>query len=250
MSENVVTTIISAAATICAAWGAAWINARRLQRRFEMAKEEGHRKERRMRILSIATSRWFVWIVAPLTGALLWYGGVRVQAGALPLKAPCCIANNFYPSGWMGDGADKSGTKYIQLNDQWKDGCHMAPCIRVSYEPGPIGWAGVYWQYPDGNWGGKPGRELKGVTKLEFWAKGEKGGEVVSFKVGGINSLQYHDSLEKSLGPVILTTEWQKYEFDLGDADTSSVIGAFAWIVNRDGNPNGLTFYLDDICFK
>jgi hypothetical protein len=52
------------------------------------------------------------------------------------------------------------------------------------------------------------------------------------------------------MDPVVLTTEWKQFEIDLGGADTSSVIGAFAWIASKDGNPGGLTFYLDDIRFK
>jgi len=244
MSNEIVVSLIGATATVSAAWGTAWINARRLKQRNEGDKKEGDK----MRIGSFATKWWFVWLVAPLGGAVLWYGGARVQAGALPLKAPCCVDGNFYPSGFMGDGNE--GAKYIQLNPQWKDNCHTTPCVRVSYVPGPRGWAGVYWQYPDGNWGKEPGRELKGAKKLEFWAKGEKGGELVSFKVGGVNQEKYKDSLENLLGPVELSTEWKRFEIDLSDADTSSVIGAFAWTASKDGNPRGLTFYLDDICFK
>lgn len=201
-----------------------------------------------MLLSSITTRWWFVWVVAPFGGALLWYGGAQVHGGALPLKAPCCVDNNFYPGGFMGDGEE--GAKRIQLNTQWKENCHTVPCIKVSYEPGSKGWAGVYWQYPDGNWGDQPGRELKGAKSLEFWARGEKGGELVSFKVGGINGKKYKDSLESSLGPIELTTEWKRFEIDLGGADTSSVIGAFAWTASKDGNPGGLTFYLDDVCFK
>ena len=29
--------------------------------------------------------------------------------------------------------------------------------IKVSYQPGAVGWAGVYWQYPADNWGSRPG---------------------------------------------------------------------------------------------
>lgn len=245
MSNEIVTALIGAAASIVAAWGAALINARRLEQKNGNAKQKGVVG---MRVSSVATKWWFVWLVAPLTGALLWFGGARVTAGSLPLKAPCCVDGNFYPSGYMGDGQHHPDR--IQINTGWKDNCHTAPCIKVSYVPGPDGWAGVYWQYPDKNFGEKPGRELKGAKKLVFWARGEKGGEIVSFKVGGINQLEHKDSLEASLGPVELTTEWKEFEIDLTGADTSSVIGAFAWIASKDGNPQGLTFYLDDICFK
>jgi hypothetical protein len=243
MSEEILKSLVSAAATIGAAWGAAWINARRSQ-----GPNQG---EKKMRLNIILAKRWFVWFVAPLGGALLWHGvssGLRVHAASVALKVPCCVDNNFYPSGYMGDGEE--GEKRIQLNDQWKENCHTTPCVRVSYEPGPKGWAGVYWQYPDKNWGDEPGREIKGAKKLEFWAKGQNGGELVSFKVGGINRKKYQDSVEKSLGPVELTTEWKQFDIDLSDADTSSVIGAFAWVASKNGNPGGVTFYLDDMCFK
>lgn len=248
MSNEIVTSLIGFAATVSASWGAAWINARRLQSGIKGPNGKTNDKEKNVMAKSIATKSWFVWLVAPLGGALLWYGGVRVYAGALPLKAPFCVDGNFYPSGFMGDGEE--GLKYIKLNAQWKDNCHTTLCMRISYEPGPKGWAGVYWQYPDGNWGKVPGRDIKGAKRVEFWAKGEKGGEIVSFKVGGEDQLKYKDSLAITPPPVVLTTEWKQFDIELGDADTSSVLGAFAWIASKDGNPHGLTFYLDSICFK
>jgi hypothetical protein len=149
-----------------------------------------------------------------------------------------------------GEGENRKGTEPIDLNDQWTQNCHSDPtCIRVVYHPPANKWAGVYWQYPDGNWGDEPGRTITGAKKLVFWARGERGDEVVSFKVGGINKKKYKDSLEKSLGPVKLTTEWKPYEIDLDDAKASSVIGAFAWVASAKGNPNGVTFYLEGICF-
>jgi len=173
---------------------------------------------------------------------------LSAQARSQITQAPFCIDGYFYPSGWMGD-ADY-GTKYVQFNDQWKANCHSIPCVKVTYLPGPKSWAGVYWQFPDGNWGDQAGRNIAGARKLVFWARGERGGELVTFKVGGVNQKRYRDSLERVLGPVALKTEWQAYEIDLVGTDTSSVIGAFAWVASATGNPEGLTFYLDDICFK
>lgn len=149
----------------------------------------------------------------------------------------------------MGDGA--TGDKLVTLNDQWRDSCHSNHgCSRFTYVPGTAGWAGVYWQYPDGNWGDSPGRKIKGVTKLVFWARGQRGGEQVAFKAGGISGKKYQDSFEKVLPPVELTTGWKHFEINLAGADTISVIGPFSWSANRHGNPQGLTFYLDDICFE
>ena len=46
-----------------------------------------------------------------------------------------------------------------------------------------------------------------------------------------------------------LTNEWTQYNIPLRNADLSSVIGGFCWAANVNANPNGLTFYLDDIKF-
>lgn len=197
---------------------------------------------------SFTRKRLFVW--KPVAGAVLavvLFGAWRAS-NVSTIKAPFCIDNYFYPSGWMGDG-DK-GSKHIELNDQWRDDCHSIPCVRATYHPGNKGWAGVYWQYPDGNWGEKPGRKIENAKKVIFWARGQNGGELVTFKVGGIHGKKNEDSFEKVVGPIALESVWKQYEIDLSDADTSSTIGGFAWIATANGNPNGLTFYLDDICFK
>jgi hypothetical protein len=175
-----------------------------------------------------------LWLAIPVGGALLGIGIARARQALEPtaLMAPVCIANNYYPSGYMGDGEgeNRKGTEPIDLNDQWTDHCHSEPtCIKIVYHPPSNRWAGVYWQYPDGNWGDEPGRRIIGAKKLVFWVRGDTGGELVSFKIGGNDRKKYKDSLNKSLGPLKLTTEWKEYEIDLNGADTSSVIGAFSW---------------------
>ena len=74
-----------------------------------------------MKIGSIVRQKWFVWLVAPLVGLVLWAGGyrlVQVHAAALPLKAPFSIDGVFYPSGFMGDGEDgKHGPEPLNAAD-------------------------------------------------------------------------------------------------------------------------------------
>ncbi|MFQ5456472.1 MAG: hypothetical protein ACE5EA_09785 [Nitrospirota bacterium] len=41
-----------------------------------------------------------------------------------------------------------------------------------------------------------------------------------------------------------------RYEISLSGQDLSHVIGAFAWIATRDANPDGLTFYIDDVRYE
>jgi hypothetical protein len=170
------------------------------------------------------------------------------------LTAPVDIGKMFAPSGYMGDG--EKGQTYIQIKpvvgEKKRPGDEDNMCIRISYKPGAVGWGGVYWLYPANNWGDQPGRTIKGTTKLVFWAAGEKGGEIVEFKTGGISKEgnQYRDSFEATLGSKPLTKDWQRYEINLNKQDLSSVIGAFAWIATGDANRDGLTFYIDDMHFE
>ena len=174
------------------------------------------------------------------------------------LQVPFDVSLYFYPSGWMGDGVN--GTKYIQLNTGFSDcnrsGDNDGICIQIKYQPNPrgVGWAGIYWQYPDGNWGKVVGRRIAKAQKIVFWAKGAEGGEVVAFKAGGISdsdkkTYPYQDTFEVARR-IKLNREWSSYEISLSGQDLSNVIGAFAWVASRDANPEGLVFYLDDIQYK
>jgi hypothetical protein len=242
MNDEIWKAIIGAVATVCVAL----IN--------KISFDRKRREEKEMKARSFVATRRFVWLIAPIAGAvmaLLISQGVRVIAGSVSVKAPFCVHGYFFPSGFIGDG--EKGTEAVELNDQWTENCHSGPtCVRVVYHPLGKGWAGVYWQYPDSNWGNQPGRKIEGAKKLVFWARGQKGGEVVEFKAGGINvpEKKYQDSFEKVLDTKKLTTDWQQFEIDLNGADTSSVIGAFAWTATKNANPQGLTFYLDGICFQ
>ena len=157
--------------------------------------------------------------------------------------------NHYTPSGWMGDFGD------IKLNEQYLQGPHGgSTCVQAVYtSKGTQGarWAGVYWQNPANNWGTRPGGyDLTGAKKLTFWARGEKGGErIEEFKLGGITG-EYADSDVAGIGPVVLTNEWQAYTIDLEGKDLSSISGGFCWVANADNNPNGLTFYLDDMKYE
>lgn len=157
--------------------------------------------------------------------------------------------NHYAPSGWMGDYSD------ISLMDAWKESPHSGTtCIKIIYKPNVsqgARWTGIYWQSPPNNWGEKKGGyDLTGANKLTFWARGEKGGErIEEFKIGGITGT-YSDSDSASIGPVVLSKDWQQYEIDLQGLDLSYISGGFCWATNLDVNPEGCTFYLDDISYE
>ena len=53
-----------------------------------------------------------------------------------------------------------------------------------------------------------------GAKRLIFAARGEKGGELIECKMGGITG-QYSDSASGTTGPIELTKDWKTYEIDL-----------------------------------
>ncbi len=156
--------------------------------------------------------------------------------------------NHYFPSGWIGDFGD------IKLNEQYANNPHSGTtCLQFVYSAKRSqnqGWVGCTWQNPANNWGNKKGGfDLTGMNKLTFWARGEKGGEVIKkFSVGGIKGV-YPDSLNVDMGPVELTDTWQQYTINLAGKDMSYVNGAFSWVATADLNPQGCTFYIDDILF-
>jgi exo-beta-1,3-glucanase (GH17 family) len=154
--------------------------------------------------------------------------------------------NHYYPTGFMGDIND------VQLNENYITNAFSGDsCIEFKYSAsGSLNWAGVYWQHPEDNWGASNlGYNLEGVISLRFWAKGDKGGENVEFYCGGIDGAN-PDSGEASRGFVALTDEWKEYNIDLEGKDFSRIAGGFGWSTNQDANPNGATFYLDDIYYE
>lgn len=157
--------------------------------------------------------------------------------------------NHYIPSGYMGDYSD------IKIDTACFDKPHSGTtCIKIVYSNAVNNgarWAGVYWQSPANNWGDrKGGFDLRGAKKLVFWVRGAKGGErIEEFKLGGITGL-YPDSDIAGIGPVMLTPEWKQYEIDLSGKDLSYISGGFCWSTNLDVNPDGATFYLDDMKYE
>ncbi|PIQ90337.1 MAG: hypothetical protein COV71_04885 [Candidatus Omnitrophica bacterium CG11_big_fil_rev_8_21_14_0_20_41_12] len=157
--------------------------------------------------------------------------------------------NHYIPSGWMGDYGD------IKMNDQAADNPHSGKTsIQFMYSAKKSqnqGWTGVYWLNPANNWGNKKGGyDLTGMTKLTFWARGAKGGEVIQkVMVGGVNGT-YPDTASVEMGPIELTDTWKQYTVNLAGKDLSYINGGFNWSTTVDLNPEGATFYIDDIKFE
>ena len=121
------------------------------------------------------------------------------------------------PSGWMGNTV--ALTLDGSASEQVFDGEHS---IRVRYD-GTFGWAGIAWQHPADNWGESDrGLNLRGAGALELWARGEYGGEKVTFGVGLLDaSVDFPDSGIVKSATIELGSEWQRYHLDLRQEDLS-----------------------------
>jgi hypothetical protein len=164
------------------------------------------------------------------------------------------------PGGWM---APRDPTSVINLSSS-AAGCRTgADCIEVRYRAGAT-WAGVVWWPKACGPSGTPDAwrrardcscaidvlkagNLRAVNRVSFWARGERGGEVVEFKVGD-------DTLcplpGRSSGTLTLTADWRPYDIDLAGLDMRRSVGLFTWTATDLHNPKGATFYLDDVQFE
>ncbi|RLD18990.1 MAG: hypothetical protein DRI36_00080 [Caldiserica bacterium] len=175
------------------------------------------------------------------------YKGYAVQFPFYVYKDRTYRGNHYIPSGWMGDYGD------IKLNENCRENPYSGKtCIKIVYtakKSQGAGWAGIYWQNPANNWGTvKGGYDLTGSKKLVFYARGEKGGEVAEFKMGGIQG-EYSDTDMATTGPIVLSKKWRKYEIDLTGLDLSYISGGFCWVTSSQDNPEGCTIYLDEIVY-
>ncbi|MEM1175878.1 MAG: glycoside hydrolase family 2 TIM barrel-domain containing protein [Pseudomonadota bacterium] len=147
------------------------------------------------------------------------------------------------PSGWMGN------VEKLSVDGSWPENPHSGNAsIRLRYN-GVFNWVGVAWQHPANNWGDQEGGiSVDGATALEFWARGEYGGEKISFGVGLLESGKaYPDSSITKVEEVALTAEWKRYTVPLKRKDLSSLKTGF--YVSIAGRQSAVTVFLDSIRF-
>jgi Glycosyl hydrolases family 2, TIM barrel domain len=150
----------------------------------------------------------------------------------------------FFPSGYMGN------TQAVVMDSECQENPHEGKtCLKVEYKSTDA-WGGVLWQSPANDWDGKlpGGLNFTGAIKLEFWARGAKGGEKVNFVLGGVGGSEaYRDTTKAELPDVVLTDKWRKLEFSLEGKDLSRIKTPFGWSLAGQKAP--VTFYIDDIRF-
>jgi len=148
----------------------------------------------------------------------------------------------FAPSGYMGDGVTVGAVTDVPACSA-RQGNGRGRCHRFIWTPGAMGWAGVFWQYPEGNWGTQPGLALApGAQQVSFFAWGAAGGERVSFFAG----MSGVDAFSVSRPDLVLAATPTQYTLDLtGVAYGAAVVGPFGWTTATSTAP--VTFFLDDI---
>lgn len=148
----------------------------------------------------------------------------------------------YAPSGFMGN-ADA-----ISMQLDCADTPHSGKtCLKAEYKNNAA-WGGVLWQSPALDWDGKQpgGANLSGATHLEFWARGDVGGELVNFVFGVLDGKQpFRDTAKGELKDVELTSKWKRYRIPLTELDLRQIKTGFGWSLAGQGKP--LAFYLDDI---
>jgi hypothetical protein len=156
--------------------------------------------------------------------------------------------NNFYPA-FLGDYQN-----IILSTDGAIDSLPGYNCLKMIYTSEELadtalGWAGIYWLYPEGNWGEYPGYNLIDADSLTFWAKGNSGGENVEFKVGGIyedmiqNDSSVIDSSDLlSTGIITLQPYWKRYTIDFEKKDS--------FYIYLDGNSGSINHYIPSMWFN
>lgn len=158
--------------------------------------------------------------------------------------------NHFIPSGWTGDYED------LGFDDSYSNNSYSGKtCIKITYnakESHGGDWAGIYWQNPLNNWGQIKGGgfDLRGATKLAFWARGDKGGERIEEFGMGWPMGDCPDSDTAKIETLILTKDWQKYTIDITDKNLKYLSCGFYFFVRKEFNPKGCVFYLDDITYE
>jgi hypothetical protein len=158
----------------------------------------------------------------------------------------------------------------VTINGSWTDNPHSgATAVRAEFDNTTgTNFGGFYFlngvlpagaTAPLPNFGdvANAGIDLTGATALTFWARGQQGGERISFFLGGVGrdpntgqpTAPFPDSTPVVKRTVTLTTAWTQYSFDLHGLDLHYVLGGFGWIASAVDNPSGAVFFLDDISY-
>ena len=162
--------------------------------------------------------------------------------GEGPSALPFAVDDWYGPAGYMGDGEHPGAIADAMTCVASRPSTWIGNCHRYTWTPSGTAWAGVYWQYPDGNWGDQPGLPIPaGATKISFRAWGATGSEKVDFMAG----MMAVDGFQLVQTQIALTATPQQYSLPMGSTAYAKVVGGFGWVAKDATAP--FTFHIDDI---
>jgi hypothetical protein len=127
-------------------------------------------------------------------------------------------------------------------------------CYVVQYTPKAAGKAGLAYK-------AVPGYDLTDSKRVVFFAKGQQGGEKVSFAVAGKEVGQgdgrpfaLTDTFKKQKFQLItkdvtLGTDWKRYEINVDGVDLKGIVNPFGFIIKKGQGPESVAFSLRDITY-
>ncbi len=155
------------------------------------------------------------------------------------LTLPFAIDDWYVPSGFFPEA---EATNIAAVACPSRPEGAMGTCHGFTWTPGADGFAGVWWQYPEANWGTSPGLAVPaGATAITFTAWGQDGGEKVEFLSGFAS-----DGYERKSPVVTLTTSPTEYTLFLTNVSYTTIAGGFGWVTTSTAG-NAVTVYIDDI---
>lgn len=181
------------------------------------------------------------------------------EISVVPL--PFTVSDYYAPSGFMGDGSFTDRDAIVLTVDD--DRCAprsddaQGSCYRFEYSPldDGMGWGGVYWQSPPGNWGTEPGRPIApGATRASLLAWSEPTGVPVSLFVGGMMGTDengqphpFSDDFSAELD-VMLSAEPTSYAIEFeANAAYDEILGGFGWSITASEIDEPIVVYIDSV---
>jgi hypothetical protein len=157
-----------------------------------------------------------------------------------------------YTSAQVKEKDAKDQSKFRINNDFVDPENHCEFCPRIEYSAGPIGQAGI--AYKTNNI-----LDLTDAKRVVFFARGEKGGEKVTFVVAGKNTTA--SAVMQNLSDVFsnqkfgaatqdisLANGWKRYEIDLTGTNLKDINFPFGFIIKGKGSEK-MVFYLKGVTY-
>lgn len=223
--------------------------------------------------------------------ALSVFGACAPEAGKPkgPPTGPFLVSDYFAPSGAMGDGATPGNVSINAASCPARAPGARGTCYSFQYldtrpyetptsqQTGVCNWAGLFLQYPAGNWGAEPGLKIPSakLSRVRLSAAIAEGSELLTFQIGGIGTRPgdvppagacppadtepgpYFDQISSATAPQTVGTEWQRIEIPIVPRYTAgdgvaieTLIGALAWSVSGTTTALPKTIYVDDVVYE